>query len=226
MVVHLADSGHANGTPDHNEALKYRSVGGYFILIADPEILQGKPAKANVLAFHSGMTKRVCRSTLAAEASHLAEAVEAGDWITVLLEEALTGSLDLRGWPEIIGRREKVYVTDARSVYDYLAKDANSTSSDKRMAIEGALLREAVRRPHSHVRWIDGQQNIADVLTKEKADKTTLQQYLRDGLICLTQTEANQRLKERKRVERQQRKLFNEKVNPRAPRSRLESRRQ
>ena len=207
VVVHLADSGHANGTPDHNEALKYRSVGGYFILIADPEILQGKPAKANVLAFHSGMTKRVCRSTLAAEASHLAEAVEAGDWITVLLEEALTGSLDLRGWPEIIGRREKVYVTDARSVYDYLAKDANSTSSDKRMAIEGALLREAVRRPHSHVRWIDGQQNIADVLTKEKADKTTLQQYLRDGLICLTQTEANQRLKERKRVERQQRKV-------------------
>ena len=57
------------------------------------------------------------------------------------------------------------------------------------------------------MRWIDGQQNIADVLTKEKADKTTLQQYLRDGLICLTQTEANQRLKERKRAERQQRKV-------------------
>lgn len=71
-MVHLADSGHANGTPDHNEALKYRSVGGYFILIADPEMLQGKPVKANILAFHSAMTKRVCSSTRAAEASRLA----------------------------------------------------------------------------------------------------------------------------------------------------------
>lgn len=69
-------------------------------------------------------------------------------------------------------------MTDARSVCDYLAKDANSTSSDKSMAIEGALLRDAVRRPHSH-----GQQNIADVLTKEKADKASLQQYLRNGLL-------------------------------------------
>ena len=41
VVIHLADSGHANGTPDHNEVLKYRSVGGYFILIANPEILEG-----------------------------------------------------------------------------------------------------------------------------------------------------------------------------------------
>ena len=206
VVVHLADSGHANGTPDHNEAMKYRSVGGYFILVAEPGILRGETVKANVLAYNSGMTKRVCRSTLAAEASHLAEAVEAGDWIAVLLEEALTGQLDLKNWPDILARREKVYVTDARSVYDYLAKDANSTSSDKRMAIEGALLREAVRRPHSHVRWIDGMQNIADVLTKATADKSILKQFLRDGLLSLVQTPENQKLKEKKRAERQGRK--------------------
>ena len=206
VIVHLADSGHANGTPDHNEDMKYRSVGGYFILVAEPGILRGETVKANILAFNSGMTKRVCRSTLAAEASHLAEAVEAGDWITVLLEEALTGQLDLKNWPELLARREKVYVTDARSVYDYLAKDANSTSSDKRMAIEGALLREAVRRPHSHIRWIDGMQNIADVLTKALADKNILRQFLRDDLLSLVQTPENQRLKEKKRAERQGRK--------------------
>ena len=37
VVVHLADSGHANGTPDHKEDLKYKSVPGYFIMDApDP----------------------------------------------------------------------------------------------------------------------------------------------------------------------------------------------
>ena len=37
--------------------------------------------QANILAFHSSQTNRVRRSTLAAEASHAAEAVEAGDWV-------------------------------------------------------------------------------------------------------------------------------------------------
>ena len=205
-IVHLADSGHANGTPDHNEILRYRSVGGYFILAASPGLLEGETVRANILAYNSGQTKRVCRSTLAAEASHLAEAVESGGWITVLLEEALVGDLDLKNWPDILERRDRIYVTDARSVYDYLQKDSTSTSSDKRMAIEGALLRETVRKPRAHVRWIDGMQNIADVLTKATADKTVLKQFMRDGCLSLVQTEQNFQAKEKKRLERQSRK--------------------
>ena len=206
VIVHLADSGHANGTPEHDEKMRYRSVGGYFILIANPGILEGKEVRANILAFHSGQTKRVCRSTLAAEASHLAEAVEAGDWIIVLLEEALSGKINLRDWPSVIQQRQRVYVTDARSVYDYLERDATSTSSDKRMAIEGALLRETVRQPGASVRWIDGQQNMANVLTKNNAEKETLRTFLRDGMIGLTQSEANAKLKLRKQAERAKRK--------------------
>ena len=205
VILHLADSGHANGTPERNEQMRYRSVGGYFILVADKRILDGDSVRCNVICFHSGQTKRVCRSTLAAEASHLAEAVEAGDWITVLIEEALTGEVDLKNWSELIERRERVYVTDARSVYDYLQKDATSTSTDKRMAIEGALLRETCRKPRSHVKWIDGLQNIANVLTKHNAEKDTLRQFLRDGMMSLQQTEENRKLKEKQREARQKR---------------------
>lgn len=204
-MVHLADSGHANGTPERNEAMRYRSVGGHFILLANPKILEGEEVRCNILAFHSSQTKRVCRSTLAAEASHLAEAVEAGDWIIVLLEEALTGHVDLKNWTEIIERRSRVYVTDARSVFDYLQRDATSCSSDKRMAIEGALLRETVRRPGAQVRWIDGLQNIAKVLTKHNAEKETLREFLRTGLLTLQQSEQNKQLKEKQREARQAR---------------------
>eukprot|EP00435_Cladocopium_sp_Y103_P033942 s1186_g8.t1 len=173
--------------------------------LKDGAILQGETVRCNILCYHSGQTKRVCRSTLAAEASHLAEAVEAGDWITVLLEEALTGQLDLRNWSDLVERRQRVYVTDARSVYDYLQKDATSTSTDKRMAIEGALLRETCRKPGSHVKWIDGLQNIANVLTKHGAEKDTLRAFLRDGMMSLQQTEQNKRLKEKQREDRQKR---------------------
>jgi hypothetical protein len=145
---------------------------------------------------------------LAAEASHLAEAVEAGDWAAVLLEEALSGDVDLQNWSSVVQRRTRVYVTDAKSVFDYLQKDATSTSTDKRMAIEGALLREAVRLPGAHVRWIDGLQNFADVLTKALADKTVLREFLRTGKFSLVQTEQNKQLKEKKQADRQ---LRNEK---------------
>ena len=211
VIVHLADSGHANGTPDYKEEMKYKSVGGYFILAANPGILEGAEVRADVLAFHSTQTKRVCRSTLAAEASHLAEAVEAGDWIIVLLEEALSGKVDLKNWADVIEERPRAYVTDAKSVFDYLQRDATSTSSDKRMAIEGALLRETVRKRNAHIRWIDGQQNIANVLTKSNAEKDTLREFLRSGKTCLTQTDANKELKAKKQLERQnRRKVKNE----------------
>ena len=161
--------------------------------------------RCNVLAFQSSVAKRVCRSTLAAEASHLGQAVEAGDWAAVLMEEALTGDVDLANWSAVVEKQPRVYVTDARSVYDYLQKDATSTSTDKRMAIEGTLLRETVRRPGASVRWIDGLQNFADVLTKAQADKTVLRTFLKDGMFSLVQTEQNRQLKEKKQGERQSR---------------------
>ena len=207
VLIHLADSGHANGTPERDEKVRYRSVGGFFLLLANPEILDGAEVRCNILSFQSSMTKRVCRSTLAAEASHLAEAVESGDWAAVLLEEALSGEVDLQNWAAVVQKRTRVYVTDARSVFDYLQKDSTSTSSDKRMAIEGALLREAVRLPGAHIRWIDGLQNFADVLTKAGADKTVLREFLRTGKFSLVQTEENKQLKEKKQTERQARNM-------------------
>ncbi|CAE7198380.1 ANKRD17, partial [Symbiodinium pilosum] len=69
---------HANGTPDHKEEMRYKSVGGYFILIARVEILDGKPVHVS----SRGLSPCI-----------------------VLLEEALTGEVDLRNWPEVIKQR-------------------------------------------------------------------------------------------------------------------------
>ena len=198
--MHLADSDHANGTPEKNEVMRYRSVGGYFLLLANKGILEGQTVRANVLAFHSGQTRRVCRSTLAAEASHLAEAVEAGDWLAVLLDEVNYGEVDLKNWTEAVERRQRV-------CDDNLMKDASSTITDKRMAIEGALLRETIRRPGAHARWIDGLQNFADVLTKHGADKEVLKEFIKTGMLSLTQTEQNREIKLRKQTERQNRRV-------------------
>ena len=206
VLVHMADAGHANGVPEGDNIKRYQSIGGYYLFLANKEILDGRPARANMIGFHSSQTKRVCRSTLAAEASHLSEAVEAGDWLAVLVDEALHGKQNLKDWDKVVEARRRVYITDSQSVYDYLHRDSTSTSSDKRMAIEGALLRETVRRPGADVRWIDGEQNLADILTKPRVDRALLMEYMRTGMISLVQTEENRQSKEKKRAQRQARK--------------------
>ena len=68
-------------------------------------------------------------------------------------------------------------------MYDYLTKDGSSLSKDKRMAIEGALLKEALRQPNTYLRWIDGLQNVADILTKEGAELEYFRSFLRTASI-------------------------------------------
>ena len=80
------------------------------------------------------------------------------------------------------------------------------------MAIEGALLRETVRQPNAEVRWIDGQQNISNVLTKANAEKETLKEFLKEGRTTLVQSELNKEVKEKKRMQRQKRVIA--KVQP------------
>lgn len=123
MVLHLADSGHANnGVPESDEIKRYRSI---YILVANPEIMEGKAVKASAVAYNSSQAKRVCRSTLAAEASHLSESIECSDWVLVVLHEALHGRVDLKTRADVIEQCRGIYDhRRARSVFDYLHKNA------------------------------------------------------------------------------------------------------
>jgi hypothetical protein len=209
VLLTVCDSGHANGNPESDEIAKYKSVGGHYLIIANAGVLDGEYASCAVLDHKSAMTQRVCRSTLAAEASHLADAIEATDWLAVLLHEALFGrdNLDLKNWQNAVNLRKRAYVTDAQSVYDYLTKDGTSQSKDKRMAIEGALLRETMRQPNASARWIDGLQNIADVLTKIGADKGYFWKIMKDSRFSLVQDAGCAAIKEVKRAQRAARKV-------------------
>jgi len=105
-----------------------------------------------------------------------------------------------------VQKRTRIFVTDAQSVYDYLTKEGSSLSRDKRMAIEGALLKEALRQPNTFLRWIDGLQNIADILTKEGADLEYFRLFLRTGTFTLVQDLIAERIKEKKRAQRASRR--------------------
>jgi hypothetical protein len=122
------------------------------------------------------------------------------------MEEASNGKPNLKDWQSSVQKRTRVFVRDAQSVYDYLTKEGSGLSRDKRMAIEGALLKEALRQPNAHLRWIDGLQNIADILTKEGADLEYFRSFLRTGTFSLVQDPTAAKIKERKRAQRASRR--------------------
>ncbi|CAK0891172.1 unnamed protein product [Prorocentrum cordatum] len=205
VIGAAVDAGHANG-PEHDDIERYKSCGGHVALLTTDGILAGHQAPVAVLDWKSGMAQRVCRSTSAAEASHLADAVEAVDWAAVLFREATNVSVDLLNWQGEVQRLPRFWATDAKSVYDHLTKEGSAKSKDERMAIEGALLREVLRCENTHLRWIDGSQNIADVLTKLGVDKVYLYKVLREAKWSLVQDPAAAAIKMEKSMQRASRK--------------------
>ena len=207
MVV--CDAGHANGPEieGEDEKVRFRSQGGYMLLIANKEIAEDQEAAVAVMDSGTSLTRRVCRSTLAAEAAHLAEGVEQADWLCVFMAEILDEEpVSMRNWQDAVDRRKRIWCVDAKSVYDYLTKEGTGHARDRRMAIEGALLKEALQREKAVLRWIDGTQNIADILTKIGVDKTYLKHVLNTGIWTLVQHKEAALMKEKKRNARQKKR--------------------
>ena len=76
--------------------------------------------------------------------------------------------LDLRRSDDYLQEFSSVVVCDARNVYDGLAKVETSGlhMEEKRTAIELLGVKERVQQANVMIRWVDGDQELADSLTK------------------------------------------------------------
>ena len=63
-----------------------------------------------------------------------------------------------------------------------------------------------MRQPKTEIKWIDGLQNISDILTKDGADMEYFRNFLQDNRVSWTQDPASAQIKERKRAARGRRK--------------------
>jgi hypothetical protein len=122
---------------------------GYVIVLADQD-------NANILHWSSTKCKRVTRSVLASELYAMSNAFDISSAIKCTIEKILRISLPL------------TICTDSKSLYDCLVK--LGTTQEKRLMIDLMCLRQSYeRREIAEVRWIDGNTNPADAMTKSKA---------------------------------------------------------
>ena len=99
-------------------------------------------------------------------------------------------------------RVPRFLVTDCKSLYDAIHKEgAAPASTDKRLAIELAIVNAKAVSGETDLRWIDARYQIADCLTKHASRKSeavlqknsagnTVENYCRRGYAGQTQTRA------------------------------------
>jgi hypothetical protein len=118
-------------------------------------VLTDASNKANIVHWSSVKCKRVTRSVLASELYGMAHGFDIGAAIKSTLDKVLRINLPL------------VLCTDSKSLYDCLVR--LGTTQEKRLMIDVMCLRQAYeRRLITEVKWIDGNTNPADAMTKGK----------------------------------------------------------
>jgi hypothetical protein len=117
----------------------------------------------NLLHFSSTKSKRVTRSVLASEIYGMVAGVDMAHALATTLNQATT-HLGLPPIPTVV-------CIDSYSLYECLVK--LGTTTEKRLMIDILALRESYqRRELQEIRWINGEDNLADAFTKVTPNRT------------------------------------------------------
>ena len=179
IVFCMADSSFANGD-------NHKSQCGYLVGLSWPSITSGGETPILLMETYSGSIKRVCRSTLAAEANGFLTGVEAADFVRSLLLEMLNPGKKIHELESNYVRHKMIAFTDAKSLESTLNKDAGAPS-DKRVRILLAQIKEMIgmdgysEENNLQVWWCDTAQMLADVLTKTGCEREPLMEAMASG---------------------------------------------
>ena len=143
------------------------SCGGYIVLLVNM-----KSGKVAPLEWKSGKLKRRVHSTLGAEAQALYNGVDAAIGLKLLLQEIYGGEVNL----------SVRAVTDNKSVRD--AVYSESEVSERILRGDIAVLKQLIETEAlAEIRWVTGQNMLADLLTKKGVNKVALLEVLAAGKL-------------------------------------------
>ena len=141
---------------------------GILVALTTPDVTS-KITKGALLDWRSARSPRVCRSTLASEASAADEGSDRSAYLNMMLSEILFCEPAHRAGC----RLDNLQATDAKSLYDALLA-VNSTLTDKRSLVNIRAIQETLSPKQT--RWIPTHLMHADGLTK-------MNPILRDNLL-------------------------------------------
>ena len=144
------------------------STQGIFIGTGSLELLNGACSAVTPIAWHSQKIDRKCRSPGAAEAIAAINGEDALFYARFQMSEMLGFGVDVRNVDETVNRVPGCVVTDSRNVFDKLETETlNIRGAEKRTDIELLALKSAQERNQVVFRWVHGEAQLANGLTKE-----------------------------------------------------------
>ena len=120
--------------------------------------------------------------------------MEEADFLRALLAEMLHQDFQLKSWITVVSKWRQILVMDSRTGYDLLNRQA--LGEDKRLAIDISAMRQALQEDGGArcVRWVPGEELIADGLTKLQGNGK-LMQVMQSNLWALKDTDQARQLR-------------------------------
>ena len=119
---------------------------------------------------------RVCRSSLAAECQACATALEELLLTKTFLEVLKNPSLTLQQVKDKL-EGECAMVTDCKALYDAVHRETIQQATDKRVAIEGLVIKDLLNDLHCQWRWVSSERQLSDGLTKVGARQAFVERF-------------------------------------------------
>lgn len=142
---------------------------GYEIILANETTgTEEFDINGNLIHYSSTKSKRVTRSVLASEIYGMVGGVD----MALAINSTINMITDQLNFPKV----PIIVCTDSYSLYECLVK--LGTTKEKRLMIDIMALRQSYeRRELAEIRWIKGQDNPADAMTKSNPNKA-LEKFL------------------------------------------------
>ena len=125
------------------------------------------------------------------------------DWMRTMRAQMTSCEFVLENYEQFLKARPSILITDCKSFYDAIHKEEQApASTDKRLAIELAIVKAKAVSGETDLRWIDARYQIADCLPKPASRKSeaVLQKVLNEAQW---RTTAEEDMLDRRRQERE-----------------------
>ena len=134
-------------------------------------MVQGLQGHVSLVSWSTHKLKRVCRSSLAAEAQALAECEAELFLVRALWQELLGEDLDLSNPSTTAKKTAGILVIDAKALFDMLKQEdvPNLSAKEKHTALEVMGLNQQLQEQNTVLRWVNSHQQLADGMTKLSA---------------------------------------------------------
>jgi hypothetical protein len=138
----------------------------YVILLADEQLMEGKPGRFNLIDARSHRLGRVCRSTFGAELLASEEGLDAGHFCRGAFAEMLGYPMEKPFAEQSMDLIPLQMVTDAKDNYDKCNSDTPTYGSQKSLAFTIAWIRSMLRRDSTMMKWTATDNMFVDGGTK------------------------------------------------------------